>query len=470
MGTSEKSRPVALTIAGSDSSGGAGIQADLKSFTIAGVHGASVITCITAQNTKGVQKIEPLSQEIIKAQLESVLFDLRPIAIKTGMLYSSDIVELIVEKLIEYNDEIHMKDKLILVVDPVLITTTGAELTDTKKLSGFLNTLKNKLFPISTIITPNLIEASKLLGWEVKSYDDMIKASKELYKFGSRYVLLKGGHRILKSNIDKDGDKDSAIDVLYNGEIQLFKAPKLAKDIHGTGCSFASLITGYLALGHDITNAVENAKKIITDGIVNSINIGDGVEVINPPSQVFQDIERYQIVSDLKLSLKQLLNVLKIDFVPEVGINIGYALPNAKSREEICALNGRIIRVGTGIDYLGQLEFGASKHVARIILTIMNFNKEFRSALNIKYKPEYIELCKKLGFSIGTFDRDSEPDDVSSMEWGTKTTIENLGYIPDIIYDTGGIGKEPMIRILGRDPGDVINKLRKIMNIFTENR
>jgi len=126
-------------------------------------------------------------------------------------------------------------------------------------------------------------------------------------------------------------------------------------------------------------------------------------------------------------------------------------------------LTGRIIRVGQKINYLGEAEFGASKHIARIILTVMKKDKTIRAAMNIKYRPEIIEKCKKLNYTIGTFDRGNEPKESSTMEWGTENAIKDLGFVPDIIFDTGGIGKEPMIRILGTDPEDVIKKIKSIV-------
>jgi hydroxymethylpyrimidine/phosphomethylpyrimidine kinase len=454
--------PVALTIAGSDSSGGAGIQADLRAFAQTGVPGASVITCITAQNTMGVQHIEPVSTEMISKQIDSILTDIKPIAIKTGMLYSPDIVELVSTKLEVYKKTMTDKDNLIIVVDPVLVATTGSDLTDKEKLNNFIEALKTRLFPIATVITPNLHEAGQLLGWEVKTYDSMKKACEELLEYKSEYVLLKGGHRIID---DKKKDLNGlAVDLLYNGTFKTYKSSMFDKDVHGTGCFFASSIAGYLAKGMEMISAVDKAKKDVSLGIKNSVSIGDGIEVFNIKSGKHEQSEHHPIITELNNALVEILKILKPKHVPEVGINIGYALPNAQIQSEICALTGRIVRVGSSVGHLGDIKFGASKHVARIILAAMKHDKSIRSAMNIKYRPETIGLCKGLKFTIGTFNRVNEPEAVSSMEWGTRKTIENLGFVPDIIYDTGGLGKEPMIRILGKNPGEVFKKLKKILN------
>ncbi len=460
-----------LTIAGSDSGGGAGIQGDLKAFINTGVHGATVITCLTAQNTLGVQKIQPIDLEMIEAQMDSVLSDLKPAVIKTGMLYSAEIINLVAEKLVKYRNNFNKNnyDPLKIIVDPVLIATTGASLRAQNEMNGiiqFNDSLKSKLFPMATLITPNLQEAGELLGWAVQTFEDMKKACAELSKFGSEYVLLKGGHRLqTESNPELE---NQAIDLLYDGSnaddsLHIFSAPMLDKDVHGTGCSFASLIAGNLALGFNMFEAIDRSKTIITSGISQSSKLGNGIEVVDIPSQKYDEMQKIQVFSEINRAVNDLLKILKIHVIPEVGINIGYALPKARSSDDICALTGRLVRVGAGVDYLGKPEFGASKHVARIILTAMKFDKKIRSAMNIKYRQEIINICKNLGYSIGTFNRELEPKDGSSLEWGSKIAIETLGFVPDLIYDTGGVGKEPMIRILGKEPQDVIDKLKKIV-------
>jgi hydroxymethylpyrimidine/phosphomethylpyrimidine kinase len=476
MSESVKPVRVALTIAGSDSSGGAGVQADLLAFNATGVHGASVITCVTAQNSKGVQKIEPLSLDIISAQLASVLEDLRPMVIKTGMLYSSEIVKLVAEKIGNYRKNLTQDRQIILIVDPVLVATSGSNLTETEsKYDLFIETLKSELFPKATLITPNLPEASALLGWEVKTLEDMRTACKELKEFGSLYVLLKGGHRVqvigakTAETAENVKFKGKAIDILYGDgdNYRIYTAEYHNKSVHGTGCSFASAISGYLARGLTLEVAVEMAKDLVTSGIIHSSSIGDGIDCINITEKDLQNDQQFKIIVSVTRSTNRLLEILKPDLIPEVGINIGYAKENAQALSDICALTGRIVRVGNRAGCMGLAEFGASKHVGRIILAAMKHDDEKRCAMNIKYRQEILETCKHLDYSLGSFSRKNEPKDASSMEWGTCVAIEQLGYVPDIIYDTGGIGKEPMIRVLGRNPDEVINKVEQIINIIS---
>jgi hydroxymethylpyrimidine/phosphomethylpyrimidine kinase len=289
----------------------------------------------------------------------------------------------------------------------------------------------------------------------------MMNACSELYKFGSQYILLKGGHATEKGD---ENFENYVIDFLYNGDFQTLKSPRIKKEVHGTGCTFASLIAGYLAKDFNVPKAVEQAKQLITEGIRNSLNVGDGIEVVNVSPKMGFRIGDDEIITSVSQAADELTMILKPNFIPEVGINIGYAKESAQSSEDICALTGRLVRVGEKVDYLGYAEFGTSKHIARIILAAMDKDSKIRSALNIKYRPEIVQVCKELAFLVGEFDRTIEPQDVSSMEWGTKTVIDELGEVPDIIYDSGGLGKEPMIRILGEDPKNVLQKLKKITN------
>jgi hydroxymethylpyrimidine/phosphomethylpyrimidine kinase len=423
-----------LTIAGSDSSGGAGIQADLKVFSYAGVHGCSVITCVTAQNTKNVSLIHEAPLEVVEAQLDSVLEDVR-------MLYSPEIVELVARKCESFD--------FPLVVDPVMKATVGQKLYK----SGFVDSLKNNLIPKSILVTPNIPEAEALTDMEIKTIEDMEKACKVIYGSGCENVLIKGGHL----------EEYKGTDVLYDGkDFKLFLSKVYPKEIHGTGCTFSALITSFLAKDMQMEDAVNEAKLHIGNIIKQGLKIGeekDLAELIPKPVSE----EEALVEEGLAIAVDEVIEILPQSFVPEVGINFGFALPKAKSIQDICALEGRLIRVGESIAHIGGCRFGASRHVAKIILTAMSFDKEMRSAMNIKYEENIIEVCGSLDFTIGTFNRKFEPKTASTMEWGTKSVIKKLGYVPDIIYDKGAHGKEPMIRIIGKNPDDVLEKLRKIV-------
>ncbi|WP_300350803.1 bifunctional hydroxymethylpyrimidine kinase/phosphomethylpyrimidine kinase [Clostridium sp.] len=248
----------ALTIAGSDSSGGAGIQADIKSFSANGVFGMSIITAITAQNTQGVFGIMDVTPEIIEKQIDVIFDDIKVDAIKIGMVSKIESIEAISRALRRAN-------KLPqIVLDPVMISKSGFNLLsrDAK------DSLVKNLIPLATLITPNLPEAEELLNREIHTLDDMKKAAIDIKKMGAKYVLIKGGHL-----------EGEATDLLYDGEnFEIFEEKRInTKHTHGTGCTLSSAITANLAKGMNIVDAVKEGKKYITEAIKHGFKLGKGV-------------------------------------------------------------------------------------------------------------------------------------------------------------------------------------------------
>lgn len=246
-----------LTIAGSDSSGGAGVQADLKTFSAIGTYGMSVLTAITAQNTHGVFLVEDLSKEIIQKQIEVVFDDIPPKAVKIGMVSSPEIIKVIVDTLNKY-------ELKYLVVDPVMISKSGYSLLKPEAKENLIK----YLIPKAYIITPNTLEAEEITGMKIENVEDMKIVGEKILNLGPKYVMMKGGHL--------DGD---AVDVLIGKDtFEVYKSERLdRKNTHGTGCTLSSAITAYLALGYNIVDSVSNAKKYITDAIRYSFDIGLGV-------------------------------------------------------------------------------------------------------------------------------------------------------------------------------------------------
>ena len=254
-----KKYPTVLTIAGSDSGGGAGIQADLKTFSACECYGMSAITAITAQNTIGVRDIFPIPVETIESQIDAVMQDIGADAVKTGMLHASDVIEGVARKMKEYKVR-------NLVVDPVMVATSGDKLLQDEAIE----TLKNQLVPMARIITPNLPEASILLDREIKHQDEIPDAARELSVGHSVSVLLKAGH--LTGN--------QLVDVFYNAENKSFTYLKSkrteTKNTHGTGCTLSSAIASFLALGDDPDKAVKRAKNYIDKAIAKGKNYKTG--------------------------------------------------------------------------------------------------------------------------------------------------------------------------------------------------
>jgi hydroxymethylpyrimidine kinase/phosphomethylpyrimidine kinase len=253
--------PVALTIAGSDSGGGAGIQADLKTFAALGVHGTSAITAITAQNTTGVTDILELPVELVRHQIAAVVDDIGVQAAKTGMLSSAAIIAVVAEAVREYGLS-------LLVVDPVMVAKGGAKLLR----DDAVDALREQLLPLAAVVTPNLPEAEVLLGRSVASVDERKQAARDLVAMGARAAVVKGGHA---------GD---ATDVYFDGS-QMIELRALRIDTantHGSGCVFSAAIAAWLARGADPLRAASEARSFITQAIANSLEIGRGHGPVNP--------------------------------------------------------------------------------------------------------------------------------------------------------------------------------------------
>jgi hydroxymethylpyrimidine/phosphomethylpyrimidine kinase len=255
--------PIALTIAGSDSGGGAGIQADLKTFAALGVHGTSAITCITAQNPRGVTGIQAIRADMVRKQIEAVFAGLKPDAVKTGMLFSAEIIRTVV-------DFFERGKRPPLIVDPVMVATSGAVLLK----PSAIRFLKSRLLPLATLITPNLDETTLLLTRQLNSRKDLHSAARELHEHYGCAVLVKGGHlRNLRE----------AVDVLcVGGECQEFVVPRVrGVSTHGTGCTYSAAIAAQLARGEKLSQAVALAKTFITRAIAQSQKAG-GHSVLDP--------------------------------------------------------------------------------------------------------------------------------------------------------------------------------------------
>ena len=249
-------KKTALTIAGSDCSGGAGVQADIKTMEANGVYAMSVISVLTAQNTLGVQKLFPVSAECITAQIDSVFADIFPDAVKIGMVSEKELICVIAEKLKHYQAK-------NIVVDPVMVATSGARLIS----EDAIDTLKQKLFPLATVLTPNIPEAEVLTGMKIKSAEDMIKAAEQISKEYDCAVLCKGGHQLNDAN-----------DLLFaNGSYHWFKGKRIDNpNTHGTGCTLSSAIASNLAKGYDLQTAVERAKEYISGALAAMLDLGAG--------------------------------------------------------------------------------------------------------------------------------------------------------------------------------------------------
>ena len=443
--------PVAITIAGSDSGGGAGIQADLKTFAALGVHGATAITSVTAQNTCSVTAVEDLKTEMIREQIKAVAEDLGIDAGKTGMLHTEEIIKTVSSEVSKYN--------FPLVVDPVMIAKSGAPLLKPEAM----NALESFLLPKATVVTPNRFEAEKLADMEIKDLEDAKIAARKISEMGPKAVVIKGGHL----------NGEEAVDLLYhNGEFKTFSAPRLnTKTTHGTGCSFSAAIAAELAKKSDIEKAVEKAKKVVTLGIRFGLKVGKGYGPVNPMAYLYRESSKYNVLTNLE-EAKALVEATPevAMLVPEVGMNIAMAIPYAESVADVAAIEGRIVKTSEGAKAVGNPKFGCSSHLARYLLEIHKYDKNKMAVINLKFSEETLKILKDWGKTISFYDRTKEPEETKNVEgmtvqWGVREAIKQIGAVPDVIYHRGDIGKEPMIVVFGEQ---AYNLARLIVQLARE--
>jgi hydroxymethylpyrimidine kinase/phosphomethylpyrimidine kinase len=402
-----------LTIAGSDTGGGAGIQADLKTIAMLGAHGMSVITALTAQNSLGVQSIYPVPLPFIEAQMDAILSDMAIDGVKTGMLWNSDVVMLVIKKLAEYQ----VKN---LVVDPIMVAKDGTALLNEEGGEA----IKKELIPRAILVTPNLPEAEALTGLEVKTVKAMKEAARQIHSFGAEAVLVKGGHL-----------RGDPVDVLFDGAVfREFSSERAAEEeAHGTGCILSAAIATELAKGVSLEEAVKRGRSLTILSIKAAIALGEGKRCANPSAYFAYERGRYEVIRSLRVAIDRLKREEDIgELIPEVSSNFGYALLFAQNKWDVAAVPGRIIRLGKTVVTVDAPEFGASQHIASIILTVMRHDPFFRSAINIRFSPNILQACREGGLHVLGFDRRQEPQEVkeregSSLVWGIEKASCSLG-------------------------------------------
>ncbi|MEA1957701.1 MAG: PfkB family carbohydrate kinase, partial [Euryarchaeota archaeon] len=335
-----------------------------------------------------------------------------------------------------------------------------------------LNTLVKLLLPICVVVTPNVPEASFISGLEIRDKEDAKDAAVKIHELGASAVIIKGGHLAQETAAGK------ATDLIYDGEFEELSGeyikPEKGKIIHGAGCSFSAALTAALAKGENLLHAAASAKKFVHDAIAGGEELSNMI-VLNQARELRKNADRYFVLENVKAAVKKLKSIPDFKrLVPEVGTNIGMAIEGAESERDVAAVDGRIISAKEGI-YAEAVDFGVSSHVARMILAMMALtgDKNRRSAINIKYSVQIIDACKRAGLVISSFEREHEPTGVKTMDWGVREAIKNLSSegrqrrqqeVPDVIYDLGAVGKEPMTRIFGDTALEVASKVNKVMD------
>ncbi len=438
-----------LIIAGSDPGAGAGLQQDLKTVTLLGAYGLTVVTALTVQNSQGVSAVHPVDPEVVAAQLDAVLSDFPVAAVKVGMLATPAIVSLVAERLRGLNG-------IPVVLDPVLAAGRGLPLLEEAGIAAMIA----ELFPLTDLLTPNAPEAARLTGLTVETPDDLEAAARRLQAQGPRGVLAKGGHL-----------PGAPVDVLTDGT-NAYHLPGKRLDAphnHGSGCLLASACAAGLAQGLTLPEAVNRARGLTAQALTYGLPLGRGVGPVNPYAPCARDLARSQVLADLSAAATRLVREDLSPLFPEVQTNLGYATPYPEGPRDVAAFPGRIIKTPGGVLIPAPPAFGASRHIAALILTAMATHPDLRSAMNIKFFEGLEDLASLLHLRVAAFDRGAEPPEIKAKEggtlaWGVASVLKAGAPPPDLIYDRGDWGKEPMIRILGPTPMAVIETALALKN------
>jgi hydroxymethylpyrimidine kinase/phosphomethylpyrimidine kinase len=436
-----------LIVAGSDPGAGAGLQQDLKTATLLGVYGLTVVTALTVQNSLGVQAVHPVAHEVVAAQLAAVLADFPVDTVKIGMVGTGANAQVLARRLRD------LTEMPPVVLDPVVAAGRGGMLLE----EGGIDVLKNELFPLTTILTPNLPEASRLTGMDIETPTHLEEAARGLQALGPAWVLAKGGHLT--------GDP---VDVLTDGKnVYHLGGTRLpAPHNHGSGCLLATALAAHLAQGLSVPEAVHQARELVVTALRHGLPLGQGVGPVNPFAPFARERARYEVLEKLQAAAARLVREDISPLIPEVMSNLGYALPYPEGPEHVAAFPGRLLKTPQGTLVPAPPAFGASRHVAAIILAPGQTHPHLRAAMNIKYVEGIEDIAPLLHLRLASFDWAQAPPEVRDQEggtlaWGVASVLQQLKpweQPPDLIGDQGIVGKEPMLRILGEDPMTVVEK------------
>ncbi|MFB6172088.1 MAG: bifunctional hydroxymethylpyrimidine kinase/phosphomethylpyrimidine kinase [Haloarculaceae archaeon] len=428
-------KPVALTIAGSDSGGGAGIQADLKTMEAGGAFGTSVVTAVTAQNTRGVDATHVLPESEIEAQLAAVTDDFDVRAAKTGMLATAPVVELVAKRAAGFD--------FPLVVDPVMVAAAGDRLLAEEAEAAY-----EDLIAEATLVTPNVDEAEVLTGVRPTDEAGARLAGQRLLSMGADAALVKGGH----------APGEEVLDVLVTpDQIETARHPRVDTDAtHGSGCTLSAAIAARLADGEPLADAVGRSVAFMERAIRYHHDVGRGPGAVHHMVGVRNEAARNETAEAVADVVEWFVDRDVSPLVPEVGMNVVGALPYAEATGETAAVEGRITRTLSGVKPNRGVRFGASSHVARFLLAAREFHPDLRFAVNARFDETVEAALDALDGDVAEFVREDQPESVaaeegSTMQWGASRAFDRAE-APVAVVDRGAHGKEPIVKVVGETP------------------
>ncbi|WP_135806145.1 bifunctional hydroxymethylpyrimidine kinase/phosphomethylpyrimidine kinase [Halorussus marinus] len=437
------SKPAVLTVAGSDSGGGAGIQADLKTIEAHGGFGASAVTAVTAQHTRGVESTHVLPAREVGAQFDAVAADLDVRAAKTGMLATAENVRTVADRAATADFPV--------VVDPVMVAASGDRLLDPDAEDAYEGLLAE-----AALVTPNAEEARVLTGIAVEDADSAAAAGEALVEMGADAALLTGGH------VSGETVRDTLV---TPDRTRTVDHPRVETDAtHGSGCALSAAIAARLALGDDLPAAVEAGVEFVARAVRYNLDVGEGPGAVHHAVGLRNRAAREPAAEAVSEVVGRLVEADVSAVVPEVGTNVVGATPYAESVGETAAVEGRITRTLSGVRPTRGVRFGASSHVARFLLAAREFDPELRFAANCRFDADVEAALDDLGWPVAEYDRDAEPDAVkepegSTMQWGARRAFEAAAGTPVAVVDRGEVGKEAMTKLVASDPATLADRV-----------
>jgi hydroxymethylpyrimidine kinase / phosphomethylpyrimidine kinase / thiamine-phosphate diphosphorylase len=433
-----------LTIAGHDLSSGAGVTKDLEIFLALGLHPLSIPASFVIQGPGGVSDLFPTPPKPFTRMLDTAKNEVQLDGIKIGVLGEHLQVKAVASFLKGYREK-------PIVVDPVIVSKNGFRLMSASDLRFMIR----HIFPLCYLITPNADEASAIVKKPIRNVAEMERAAMLLSQLGPRNILLKGGHL--------PGDP---VDLLFDGNQMLtHKRVRMERVVHGTGCALSSLMLSFIVLGYPLREAFLEAERLMGELLKESYRLnGSGYWYTSLTRIAHKGNERWRVLKSLYDASVKLEYLNMVALIPDAQMNVGYAIPEASGIEDVAAFPGRIGESHGKAYFKGGPEFGASSHVARLILTYMKYYPHMRSCANLRYDQGLVERAKKSGMAVARADRRKEPKRPEGVEgWNldflVEKTLKGAGSPPDIIYDTGDIGREPILRLFARDPEELLKKM-----------
>lgn len=415
--------PVALTIAGSDSGGGAGIQADLAAMTAADVFGTSAITAVTAQNTRGVSDAHVLPPADVAEQCRTVLSDFDVSAAKTGMLATAPIIETVTDLFADRS--------IPLVVDPVMIAESGDRLLDREAESAYAD-----LIATATLVTPNVDEAEALTDRTVETAEDAVAAGEALLEMGVDAALVKGGHL----------QDEPVVDVLVTeATTRRLEHARIDADAgHGSGCTLSAHIAARLARGASLLDAVANGTAFMERAVRYHYAVGTGSGPVNPSVDLRNQASREGTAAGVRDVVARLEAADASLLVPQVGLNVAGATAHAESSEDVAAVEGRVTRRYDGIGANGEVRFGVSNHAARVLLGLREDDPSVRYIAACRFDTDVETAAESLGW---TTSRTGARDTIRA---NARLAMERADRTPEAIFYDGGPNLEPVSFVTGR--------------------